>query len=157
MLRLPNALLSIVALCGLTDPEPPYFGLGDPEPPRYGLGDPEPVGFPVLAGFDYTEGMTLPTEVTELDEKEVEIRGFMRRESPGSGPVNQFMLINDACGCNGTPKMNEIVFCTLPDGVTMDLLQGVVKVTGTLFVGEVEEDGYVIMIYQMDADTVTAT
>ena len=118
------------------------------------LGDPTPIGFPTLAGFDYTEGMTLPKEVTDLDETEVEIRGFMRRESPGSGPVNQFMLINDACGCNGTPMMHEIVFCTLPDGVTMDIKQGIITVTGKLYVGEVKEDGYVIMLYQMDADTV---
>lgn len=119
--------------------------------------DPEPVGFPVLAGFDYTEGMTLPTEVTDLHEKTVQIRGFMRREFAGSGPVNSFMLINDACGCMGTPKMNEIVFCTLPDGVTMELLTGVVTVTGKLYVGEEKEDGDVILIYAMDADTVTAS
>ena len=118
------------------------------------LADPTPIGFPTLAGFDYQEGMTLPDEVTRLDETEVEVRGFMRREVPGSGPVSQFMLINDACGCNGTPMMNEIVFCTLPDGETMEIKQGIITVTGTLYVGEEKEDGYVIMLYQMDADTV---
>jgi hypothetical protein len=135
MLRLPLTLLMLSAL----------------------VGEPEPVGFAVLAGFDYSEGMTLPKEVTKLDEKEVEIRGFMKREIPGSGPVNAFMLINDACGCNGTPMMNEIVFCMLPDGVTEDVHEGVVTVTGKLYVGEEKEDGVVIMIYQMDADKVTAT
>ena len=45
--------------------------------------EPEPLGFDVLAGFDYSEGMTLPQEVTDWDEKEVKIRGFMRREFPG--------------------------------------------------------------------------
>ena len=116
--------------------------------------DPEKISFAVLAGYDYTEGRTLPKEVTDLDEKVVSIAGFMMRETPGSSPVNQFMLINEACGCNGTPKMNEIVFCTLPDGVTMDILPGVVTVTGKLYVGEETEDGVVVMIYQMDADTV---
>ncbi|MCA3009234.1 MAG: DUF3299 domain-containing protein [Phycisphaerales bacterium] len=116
--------------------------------------DPLKVGFAKLAGFDYQEGMKLPKEVTELDEKLVEIRGFMQRESPGSEPVNSFLLINDACGCNGTPKLNEIVFCTLPDGVTTDIKPGVVTVTGKLYVGEEKEDDVVIMIYQLDADTV---
>jgi hypothetical protein len=116
--------------------------------------DPVPVGFATLAGFDYTEGMTLPKEVTDLDEKTVTIRGFMQREVPGSSPVNAFLLINEACGCNGTPKMNEIVFCTLPDGVTMDIKPGVVNVTGKLFVGEEKEDGVVVCLYAMDADTV---
>jgi hypothetical protein len=117
-------------------------------------GDPTPVGFAVLAGFDWQEGMELPKEVTALDSKQVTIRGFMQREVPGSGPVNQFLLINDACGCNGTPKLNEIVFCTLPEGVTMDIKPGVVTVTGTFYVGETKEDDVVIMLYQMDADLV---
>lgn len=116
--------------------------------------DPTRTSFSVLAGFDYKEGMTLPKEVTDLDEVQVTISGFMRREVPGGSPVNQFMLVNDACGCTGTPKLNEIVFCTLPDGVTMDVKIGVVTVTGKLYVGEEKEDGVVVMIYQMDADTV---
>jgi hypothetical protein len=116
--------------------------------------DPVEVGFATLAGFDYTEGMTLPKSVTELDEKTVTVRGFMQREVPGSSPVNSFMLVNEACGCNGTPKLNEVVFCTLPEGVTMDILPGVVTATGKLYVGEEKEDGVVVMLYQMDADTV---
>lgn len=116
--------------------------------------EPIAVGFAKLAGFDFQDGMTLPKEVTDLDEKVVAIRGFMQREEPGGGAVNSFMLINDACGCNGTPKLNEVVFCTLPDGVTMDIKPGVVTVTGKLYVGEVKEEGVVLMIYQMDADTV---
>ena len=119
--------------------------------------EPEPVGFDVLAGFDYSEGMQLPKEVTAFDEKEVQIRGFMRREFPGDGPVNAFMLINDNCGCTGTPKMNEIVFCMLPEGETEDVHEGVVTVRGKLYVGEEKEDGVVIMIYQMDAEEVTST
>ena len=116
--------------------------------------DPTKVGFSTLASFQYQEGMTLPKEITDLDEKSVTISGFMQREVAGSSPVNQFLLINEACGCNGTPKLNEVVFCTLPDGVTMDVKPGVVKVTGKFYVGEEKEDGVVVMIYQMDADTV---
>lgn len=117
-------------------------------------GEPEKTSFAVLASFDWQAGMQLPAEVTKLDQKVVEITGFMQRETPGSGPVNQFLLINDACGCNGTPKLNEIVFCALPAGTTMDVKTGVVKVTGTLYVGEVVEDGCVVMLYTMDADQV---
>jgi hypothetical protein len=116
--------------------------------------DPLKVGFAKLAGFEWKDGVALPKEVTDLDEKVIEIRGFMRREVPGSGPVNEFMLVNDACGCTGTPKLNEIVFCALPDGVTMDVKPGVVTVAGKLYVGEEKEDGVVVMLYQMDADTV---
>ncbi len=116
--------------------------------------EPTKVSFTQLAGFTYTEGMTLPDEVTKLDDTTVTISGFMRREVPGSSPVHEFLLVNDACGCNGTPKLNEIVFCTLPDGVTMDIKPGVVTVTGKLYVGEEKDEGVVVLIYQMDADTV---
>lgn len=93
-------------------------------------------------------------EVQLLDDVTVDISGFMMREIPGSGPVNTFLLINDACGCNGTPKMNEIVFCALAEGVTMDVKPGIVHVIGKLFVGEQKEDGEVIALYSMDADSV---
>lgn len=116
--------------------------------------DPVKTSFAVLAGFDYVEGQPLPAEVQKLDEQLVTIGGFMAREVPGGGPVNQFLLINDACGCNGTPKLNEIVFCALPEGVSMEVKAGVVKVTGRLYVGEVKEDGVVVMLYTMDADLV---
>jgi len=117
--------------------------------------EPIKTSFSELAGFDYTEGMELPDEVTDLDEKVVTLTGFMKREFPGVGPVNQFLLINDSCGCDGTPMLHEIVFCMLPEGVTMEPKPGVVRVTGTLYVGEEKEEGIVIMLYQMDADTVT--
>lgn len=116
--------------------------------------DPTRVGFATLAGFDYAEGMALPKEVTRLDETVVTVSGFMRREVPGGGPVNQFLLVNDGCGCDGTPKLNEIVFCTLPDGVRMDVKPGIVTVTGKVYVGESREEGVVVMLYQMDTDTV---
>jgi hypothetical protein len=119
------------------------------------LGDePKKTSFAVLSGFIWTEGMTLPKDVRALDNQQVDISGFMVREVPGSGPVNTFLLINDACGCNGTPKMNEIVYCALPDGVTMDVKPGIVHVVGKLFVGEQKEDGAVVALYSMDADTV---
>lgn len=116
--------------------------------------EPKKTSFAVLSGFVWTAGMTLPKEVQALDQVKVEISGFMIREVPGSSPVNTFLLINDACGCNGTPKMNEVVFCALPEGVTMDVKPGIVHVVGKLYVGEQKEDGEVVAIYSLDADTV---
>ena len=86
------ALLSLLPLCGT---------------------EPEKTSFTVLAGFDYSEGMTLPAEVTALDEKTVKLSGFMRREFPGGDPVDQFMLFNDACGCDGTPMLHTAAYYTL--------------------------------------------
>jgi hypothetical protein len=119
------------------------------------LGDePKKTSFAVLGGYVWTEGMTLPKDVRALDNQQVDISGFMVREVPGSGPVGTFLLINDACGCNGTPKMNEIVYCALPEGTTMDVKPGIVHVIGKLYVGEQKEDGAVVALYSMDADSV---
>jgi len=119
-----------------------------------GTDDPQKTSFAVLGSFQYTEGMKLPDEVQKLDDKLVDISGCMQRETPGSGPVNSFLLINDACGCNGTPKLNEIVFCALADGVTMDVKPGIVHVQGKLYVGEQKEEGAVVALYTLDADAV---
>jgi hypothetical protein len=116
--------------------------------------DPIRTSFAVLAGFDWTAGMKLPDEVTKLDSQKVQLGGFMMRETPGSGPVAQFLLINDACGCTGTPKMNEIVFCSMPEGTTTEIKNGVTIVTGTLYVGEQKEEDEVIAIYVMDVDSI---
>lgn len=116
--------------------------------------DPVKTSFAVLASFTWEEGKELPAEVKALDEKIVSISGFMQREVPGGAPVGQFLLINDACGCNGTPKLNEIVFCALPEGVTTDIKPGVITVTGKLYVGEQKEDDVVVALYTLDVDEV---
>ena len=117
--------------------------------------DPVDVDFATLSGFDYIEGMELPSEVTYYNEKKVKVSGFMQREDGGDGPVEFFMLINDACGCEGTPRLNEIVFCAMPEGETTEILAGSVTVEGTLYVGEETDDGIVLAIYTLDADSVS--
>ncbi len=117
--------------------------------------DPETVDFSVLSGFEYQEGMELPTEVTQHDEKTIKLSGFMRREDGADGEeVEFFMLVNDACGCEGTPKLNEIVFCALPEGETTKILPGTIEITGTLYVGEEKEDDIVLALYTMDVDSI---
>ena len=58
--------------------------------------EPKKTSFAVLSGFTWSIGVTLPKEVQLLDDVTVDISGFMMREIPGSGPVNTFLLINDA-------------------------------------------------------------
>ncbi len=116
--------------------------------------DPIPVNFPTLSSFEYEEGMELPAEVTRLDSQRVEITGFMAREDGGSGPTDMFMLIDEACGCEGIPKMNEVIFCAMPDGEEINVEPGLVKIVGTLYVGEEIEDGVVISLYYMEVESV---
>jgi len=136
---------ALTAAClGLASP-PTGAGAGD---------DPIATSFTTLAGFDFKPGMTLPTEVTALDGKTVRVQGFMQPETDGETDLVYFLLINDACGCQGTPKLNEILYCAMPEGETTKLLPGVVKVTGTLYVGEEKEGEEVVGLYYLDVDTI---
>jgi hypothetical protein len=116
--------------------------------------DPVKTSFAVLSSFTWEAGSKLPDEVTKLDDKVVVISGSMRREVPGGDPVEEFMLVNDACGCTGTPKMNEIVFCVMPEKKTTDIKPGIVTVKGHLYVGEQKEGGDVWCIYQLDVESI---
>lgn len=113
-------------------------------------GDPEEIDFASLSDFDYVEGMTLPSHVTQHNRKTIKVSGFMAREDSGSGPTEYFMLINDACGCNGTPFLNEVVFCAMPAGEPTEMKPGTVTVTGQFFVGEERDNGVVLSLYRMD-------
>jgi hypothetical protein len=115
--------------------------------------DPIEVDFATLSGFDWVAGTALPESVTRYDEKTVKVSGFMQREDAGSGPTEYFMLINDACGCQGTPKLNEIVFCAMPPGQPTDIKPGIVTVTGKIYVGEESDDGVVVSLYTLDVDS----
>ncbi len=112
------------------------------------------LGFDVLAGFEYKEGMKLPEEVTKHHKKRVKVGGFMKTEDGSEGDVEFFIIVNDACGCEGTPKLNEMVFCSMPEGKTVKIKPGIAEVTGTLYVEEEKEDGIVISLYTMDVESV---
>lgn len=116
--------------------------------------DPIATSFTTLAGFDYQPGMTLPAEVQALHEKVVKLQGFMKPEVDGETEVQYFLLVNDACGCDGTPMLNEIVFCAMPEDRNTKILPGVVRITGKLFVGEEKEGESVVGIYYLDVDKI---
>lgn len=116
--------------------------------------DPKPVSFAILASFEYTEGTKLPGKVTKYDEKKVKVSGFMATEDGTEGDVEYFVLINDGCGCEGTPKLNELIFCAMPEGEKVTIKPGVVDVIGTLYVGETKEEGVVVSLYTLAVESV---
>lgn len=117
--------------------------------------EPPLIGFARLAGFEYTEGMTLPDNIKKLDGKKIRISGFMQTEDRRQqGEAEYFIIISDACGCEGTPMMNEVVFCVMPEGEKATIKPGNVAVTGTFWVGEQKEDGIVVSLYGMEVEKV---
>jgi hypothetical protein len=116
--------------------------------------DPVEINFAELSNFDYEEGMDLPKSVTKLHEKLVVVGGFMATEDDSTGEVEYFILVNDACGCEGTPKLNEMIFCAMPEGEKVKIKPGTALVTGTIHVEEEIEEDVVVSIYTMAVDSV---
>lgn len=112
------------------------------------------VDFASLADFKFEPGMKLPEHVTKLDKKKVRLTGFMMRDGGGDGPVEYFLLVSDQCGCEGMPFLNEVVFCDLESGKSTEVLPGLVTVEGTLFVGEVVDEGTTTSLYNLDVDRI---
>ena len=98
--------------------------------------------------------MELPADVSGYNGKQVSVSGFMATEDGSEGDVEYFIIINDACGCEGTPKMNEMVFCVMPSGETTRLKDGRVTVTGKFHVSEEKEEGVVVSLYGLEVDSV---
>lgn len=112
-------------------------------------GDPVSVDFADLSDFDYTEGMDLPKKVTKLAGKTIRIMGFMRSDGDEVDDLEEFILVNQNCDCEGEVMMNEQIVCILPEGETISLGDEPIKVEGVLEVGEEKEEDYVISIYRI--------
>jgi hypothetical protein len=116
--------------------------------------DPRRIDFGTLSSFEYEEGKPLPKEVRDLDKKEIRISGFMRGENGATQDLEVFMIVNEACGCSGDPKLNEVLYCAMPEGQKVNAIAGSVLITGTILVGEEKEDGYVVSLYRVEVTKV---
>ena len=103
-----------------------------------------------LSSIDYEEGKPLPEKVTKLDGQRVRISGYM--DVGTQEGVKEFRLASDNCGCNGR-KVHHFVKVKMKDK-TIGYTPNVIKVTGTLAVGEEKEDGYVVSLYRLEAESV---
>ncbi len=126
------------------------------------------VGFDLLASYEYTapdiqvtnppagpdEGdRFIPDTVKKLDGKKSSIKGFMLPLKVEAGKVTEFLIMrNQAACCYGTPpKITELINVTVNKGVE-PIMDSVVSVRGTLRVGTVRENGYIVGVYRMDGE-----
>ena len=111
-----------------------------------------------LGNFDYdpdTGG--LPDDVLALDGATVRLSGFMIPLTQ-AGQVTQFALVPSlfACCFGQPPQLQHTVVVDCPAGKSVPYYPDQITVQGTIHVGEKREDGYVISLYEMDADSVKA-
>ena len=90
----------------------------------------------------------MPSEVTELNGKEVQIEGYMALGTIEGATV--FELVPEECEC-GRSKVQHFIEVTLLNGVVA-YEPGRIKLTGKLDIGEKEEDGFVVSLYRLEVE-----
>jgi hypothetical protein len=115
---------------------------------------PTAVQFSTLSKFDWQRGMKLPDKVRQLDGKKIAIVGFVRSEDGRAEDITDFWLIDQACDCEGTPKMNEMIWCTMPDGQKFANDGSPVEVVGSFEASEDVEGDYVLSLYRLKVTSV---
>lgn len=107
------------------------------------------VDFELLADFEFVEGQPLPAKVRQLDGKIVRIGGFPRSFDGEVSDLKAFWLVSQNCDCEGIPKWNEMIWCTLPEELSLTINDEPVVLEGKLAVGEDREDEYLLSIYRL--------
>ena len=131
-----------------------------------------PVGFDQLGSYNFvlneapetnspgvmdSATAQIPAAVQSLDDKKVTITGFMLPLKVADGSVTEFLIMKDQSMCcyGSTPKINEWVNVKTTRGVKA-IMDQPVSIRGTLHVGAMRENGYLIGLYQMDGENLIA-
>lgn len=96
----------------------------------------------------------IPSTIKALDAQQVALKGFMLPLKVQNGLVTELLIMRDqSMCCFGTvPKINEWVSVRMVDRGVKPLMDEPVTLLGTLRVGEILENGYLVGIYEMDGD-----
>ena len=165
-------------------PEPTTSNAGNPEKPTGVQCTQEekipllpgflPVSFEKLASFNYEmpEDLTapvadeqgvvykeqIPEAIHALNQKAISLKGFMLPLKVEQGLVTEMLIMRDqSMCCYGTvPKINEWVSVRMTEEGVKPVMDEPVTIHGTLKVGEVLENGYLVGIYEMDGQQMTS-
>ena len=94
----------------------------------------------------------IPATVKAFNGKKVAVKGFMLPLKVEGGLVTELLLMRDqSMCCFGTvPKINEWIAVKMGPAGIKPVMDQAVTLYGTLKVGAMRENGYLVGIYQMD-------
>jgi hypothetical protein len=112
-----------------------------------------PVTNDVAAVSARTEAL-IPTMVKGFNTKRVSLKGFMLPLKVEGGLVTELLIMKDqSMCCYGTvPRINEWVSIKMIGAGVKPVMDQPVTLFGTLHVGEMRENGYLVGIYRMDGE-----
>ena len=96
----------------------------------------------------------IPKEIKALDRRRVSLQGFMLPLKVENGSVTEFLIMKDQSMCcfGAVPKINEWVSVKMTGTGVKPFMDRPVTFYGTLHVGEMRENGYLVGIYSMDGE-----
>ncbi len=127
------------------------------------------VGFDVLSGFEYvipdetstnktavaaTPKDQIPATIRSLNKKQIALKGFMLPLKVEGGLITELLIMRDQSMCcyGAVPKINEWVSVKMTSKGIKPIMDQAVTLYGTIKVGEIRENGYLVGIYEMDGD-----
>ncbi len=127
----------------------------------------EPVEFTKLAGFEYlvpdmpdtnqvagsdTADKQIPADVKALNKKQVSVIGYLMPLKEEDGKSTEFLLMRTQSSCcfGIAPTITELITVKAAGQGVPTIMDQLIEIQGTLKVGTVREDGYIVGVYQMD-------
>jgi hypothetical protein len=106
-----------------------------------------------------TANTQIPATIKSLSGEKISIKGFMLPLKVADGVTTEFLIMKDqSMCCFGTvPKINEWISVKTTGAGVKPIMDQPVSMLGTLHVGALRENGYLVGIYQMDGDKLAAT
>jgi len=139
------------------------------------VGEYPPVGFDKLASYNFEvpddspvtnqavgpdkADEQIPSTVKAFNRKKVSIKGFMLPLKVEDGVVTEFLILKDQSMCcyGNVPKITEWVSVKTTGKGVKPIMDQPVNIEGTLHVGAMRENGYLVGIYQLDGDKMIET
>jgi len=126
-----------------------------------------PVEFTKLAGYEYLVPDTpntnqaagsdvadkqIPAEVKALDRKKVSVVGYLMPLKEEEGKSTEFLLMRTQSSCcfGIAPTITELITVKAAGKGVPTIMDDLIEIQGTLKVGTVREDGYIVGVYRME-------
>jgi hypothetical protein len=100
---------------------------------------------------------TIPDSIKALHGKKVVISGYMMPIDFENGGTNEFVLTRNIPSCFYCvpPQLNDWVEVKMKDGKRIDYVpDGIIELYGTIDVGELNEDGFIVNLFRMSGTKV---
>ena len=113
--------------------------------------------FELLKSWTYIEKQRtpIPDSIRKLDGQTVEMTGYMMPLSEVKN-ITQFVLVPFLWGCcyGQPPAVNHIMVVNMTEGQTSNVYNDQVRVRGTFHVGETRQNGHLVSLYTITAQSV---